>query len=75
MLKSGCETNFNALLFGYKHGYDGCFYNLGSYGTYWSSTEYTKDSLYWTRTFTDIDQLLRGQTYKEYALPIRCVKD
>jgi len=66
------ETGFSALPGGFYYG--GSFYSLGSYGYWWSSTEYSSNA--WLRSMNYNDgEVYRGNYGKFYSFSVRCVRD
>jgi len=73
-LMSGGNSGFDALLGGRRYP-DEKLYGLGSYGCFWTSTEF-KLSRSWSFRFKDSDQnFLRINTPKDWAYSCRCVQD
>ena len=68
------KTNFSAPPSGSRNP-DGAFYSLGSYCTWWSSTE--KDAADgWTRfLYYDGSSLTRNGAMKNYGVSVRCLRD
>jgi uncharacterized protein (TIGR02145 family) len=68
------ETGFTALPGGYRFN-DGAFYGIGSFDSWWSTTEYNA-TLAWYRLmyFNDSD-VLRDYYDKKVGMSVRCVKD
>ena len=70
------DYGFLGLPGGYLYG-DGGFYGIGSYGTWWSSSqhEYGENDA-WTRSlYPDLDDLGRYNGIKNYGFSVRCIKD
>ncbi len=68
------ETGFSALPGGYYYG--GSFGGLGSYGSWWSSTEYSSDDRAWHRTVNSIyGRMGRSYYYQSSGFSVRCLKD
>ena len=73
----GAGTNtsgFSALLAGDRY-YNGCFYGLGSYGDFWSSTQYDAAiaqhlCLYYNDATIYLTQRLQARGFS-----VRCLKD
>ena len=77
-LKEGGSSGFNALLAGYKDGivlWDGRYFDIGYFGSFWSSSEY--DSInaiaYWV--YVTSDKIYKKEYDKTSALSVRCVKE
>jgi uncharacterized protein (TIGR02145 family) len=67
-------TGFRALPGGYRNVY-GEYSDLGGYGGWWSSTEYSATNA-WARTmYYDNTLLYRMYDNKQYGFSVRCVKD
>ncbi|MBN1756137.1 fibrobacter succinogenes major paralogous domain-containing protein [bacterium] len=68
------SSGFTALPGGYRTN-DGTFYNMSSYATFWSSSEYST-ALAWYRTlnyyYTDVDRLYIN---KQAGFSVRCLRD
>jgi len=65
---------FAALPGGYRYG-NGFFYGIGSYGYWWSFTEYSS-SYAWYRTLRYYyDGVRRSSNYKTSGFSLRCLKD
>ncbi|GAB4290937.1 MAG: hypothetical protein Kow0068_16300 [Marinilabiliales bacterium] len=75
-LKLGGSSGFDALLGGGKFS-TGSFSALNSYGYYYTSNEYTANTLNaWRRCFNTTPQIGRWNTFpKTYGFSVRCVKD
>lgn len=68
------ETGFTALPGGYRY-LSGTFYFIGGLGNWWSATEYNTD-LAWNRNvYCDTSYVFRNDSYKEYGLSVRCLRD
>jgi len=69
------ETGFTALPGGFRD-YNGPCYYIGSYGLWWSSTEYSTTSSAWRRTMHyDNTSVLRDYFDKRLGFSVRCVRD
>jgi len=67
-------SGFTALPGGHRNS-SGSFYYLGSYGFWWSSSEYS-GTLAWRRGLSyDFDQVFRVYDHKTYGFSVRCLKD
>lgn len=73
-LKPLGSTGFNDLLIGYRNKNAGSFSNMFSYGYLWSSTQ-SGSSAWYRRVGDGYSSVYRNKVSKNYALPIRCVKD
>ena len=69
------STGFTALPGGYRDSYDGSFYGIGKYGTWWSSTELNEFSAYYRRLSYIFEDLLRDDHLKESGFSVRLVRD
>jgi len=70
------ESGFSALPGGHRRNYDGVFSLIGSYGYWWSSTEYKSYVL--CRTIHHDDNNLNafvGNAYEGDGNSVRCIKD
>jgi uncharacterized protein (TIGR02145 family) len=77
-LKEGGTSGFEALLAGYKDGtvqWDGRFFDMGYYASFWSATEYDAETstAYWM--YTTSEGVLKHNYDKTSALSVRCIKD
>lgn len=70
-LVKGGSSAFNALLGGWRHT-DSGYSNLGSYGFYWSGTEYDAGGA-WSYSF-NYGKLIRGYNHESNRHSVRCVK-
>ena len=54
---------------------DGYFYDVGNYGSWWSSSQYSTGNA-WSRNLgDDYDYVSRGPNYKFYGFSVRCLRD
>jgi len=68
------ETGFAGLAGGYRGSY-GTFSIIGSYGYWWSSTQYTTN-IAWARTlYYNYSNILRNSAEEQYGFSVRCVRD
>lgn len=68
------ETGFTAIPGGYRIDY-GAFNDIGSYGSWWSSSE-SISSYAWYRTLSCNDYgMLRNRSSEECGFSVRCVRD
>ena len=68
-------SGFSALPGGNRYGSDGSFYSLGSYGYWWSSTEYD-GSYAWCRYLSYYDAgVYRDYRSKRTGFSVRCLRD
>lgn len=68
------SSGFSALPGG-LHFTDGKFYNMGTFGTCWSSTEMDSISALSRRLFSNSACIVRGDGTKKVGYSIRCIKD
>ena len=68
------ESGFTGLPAGYRNG-NGAFYGIGSYGDWWSSSEYsTADA--WSRLLYYNNGYAYSYLYgKNYGFSLRCLRD
>ncbi len=72
-LKQNGSSGFEGLLAGYRNT-NGSFYNLGSYGDFWSSLE--SGSSAWPRVLgSSISTVHRSTSTRAYGFSVRCIKD
>ncbi len=68
------QSGFTGLPGGYRGFNDGAFFNLGSHGYYWASSQ-NSTSQAWYRNFNDYSaEVYRDDSYKERGFPVRCLK-
>jgi uncharacterized protein (TIGR02145 family) len=65
---------FAGLPGGYRY-YDGDFYDLGSVGVWWSSSESSSDSAWYLYLNHDYGIVYRDSNSKENGLSVRCLRD
>jgi hypothetical protein len=76
MFKPGGSIGFDILMTGFLHGYDNNFYKIGEVCITWTSTSSGIDYAYTRSFFPDSNMLNRNDnTFKLYALPVRCLKN
>ena len=68
------EFGFSALPGGYRY-YDDNFLNLGYYGGWWSSTEYSSLRAWGRFMFNSLGHMARSQGNKDFGLSVRCIRD
>ena len=66
------QSGFTALPGGYRDNY-GSFYHNGSYGYFWSATEYSSTKAYYRAIMSS--GVVTIYYYKEIGLSVRCLKD
>ena len=69
------ETGFTALPGGYRGFIDGTFYNIGSSGIWWSSTEGNASKAWDLFLNCSSSDVIRGTTWKGFGFSVRCVRD
>jgi uncharacterized protein (TIGR02145 family) len=68
------EYGFSALPGGYGYS-DGSFYNTGSYGSWWSATEYNASNAWYRDMYFNNEIVDRLSNYKSSLYSVRCVAD
>ncbi len=68
------SSGFNAFPGGFRSNF-GSFSRLGSYGLWWSSTEYSGSRAWFRDMYYNSDQVHRDGSYKTYGFSVRCLKD
>src|SRR5690554_4857483 len=68
------ETGFTALPGGYRY-FNGTFYNVGNYGTWWSATEFNAAGAWFRNVGYDYSDVLRYSNDKEVGFSVRCLRD
>jgi len=68
------ETGFTAVPAGFRST-NGPFQPFGSYGIWWSSTEYTTSFAWNRRMMSNVGEVLKADNFKIDGLSVRCVKD
>nr|NQU90015.1 fibrobacter succinogenes major paralogous domain-containing protein [Bacteroidota bacterium] len=53
----------------------GNFYTLGSFGSWWSSTESSSASAWVRLLYYDLEIVIRSDVSKEYGFSVRCLRD
>jgi uncharacterized protein (TIGR02145 family) len=69
------ETGFTGLRGGYRNGSSGTYGSMGSYGYFWSSTEYGNGYAWLRRLGYNNSEIYLGSYYKRYGFSVRCVRD
>ena len=72
-LKSGGNSGFNALLGGLSS--PGNYNLLGSYGTFWSSTNYDNDHAWYFYITAKAPNITSTFFSKYYSFSVRCIKN
>ena len=67
-------SGFTALPGGYRST-NGYYYDLGSHGSFWSSTEDDSDTAWYRGLYYSNSGVARGGSYKLYGFSVRCVRD
>lgn len=68
------ETGFTALPGGYRYNY-GTYNFLGSFGYWWTNTEYSTLNGWWYNTLYNSQVVQTNYLTKSYGFSVRCVKD
>jgi uncharacterized protein (TIGR02145 family) len=68
------SSGFTALPSGYRLD-NGAYKNFGYYDYWWSSTEYSTAIAYLQGMFYDYSSVLRGSSFKQDGLSVRCLRD
>ena len=68
------SSGFTALPGGYRY-YFGPFGNIGSYGYWWSATEYNTTSAWYRGLYYGTSDAHRDYYYKDNGFSVRCVRD
>jgi uncharacterized protein (TIGR02145 family) len=68
-------TGFTALPGGYRIGNSGSFYDFGSVGFWWSSTEYNSEYAYLRYINNNNSSLKKNFYVKRFGFSVRCIKD
>ena len=68
------ESGFTALPGGYRY-LSGTFLNVGSYGSWWSSTQSNTDSAWYRSLLYYYSRVNRNYYNKEYGFSVRCLRD
>jgi uncharacterized protein (TIGR02145 family) len=71
---SNNRSGFTALPSGYREG-DGTFYDVGSNGGWWSSSEYSSTNAFFRCMYYDISSVYRFNLGKENGFSVRCLRD
>ena len=66
---------FSALPGGRRFDSDGAFYHAGSYGYWWSSTEYDATYAWYRRMYYGYGSVYRNYNNRRYGFSVRCVRD
>jgi uncharacterized protein (TIGR02145 family) len=73
-LKEGGGSGFSALLGGWKYYYEG-FYNIGSAGSWWSSTEREANEAWGLSLDSESQTAFMGNYTMDYGFSVRCIKN
>lgn len=68
------ETGFTALPDGWRGNYGG-FYDIGSRGSWWSSSEYDTDGAWFLGLGSEFGNGYSSNGFKWFGLSVRCLKD
>lgn len=77
-LKEGGGSGFDALLAGYKDGiieWDGRFFDMGYFGSFWSSAEVDSISAVGYFVYISSAKIMKTAYDKTSAFSVRCIKD
>jgi uncharacterized protein (TIGR02145 family) len=69
------SSGFTGLPGGNRINNSGSFYYLGSYGYWWSSSEYSGSNAWYRGLYYDSDGVYRGNCSQTYGFSVRCLKD
>jgi uncharacterized protein (TIGR02145 family) len=69
------ESGFVALPGGFRSSYNGSFYNVGEYGTWWSATEFNILNAWYRTMYSYLSDTFMISNNKRYGFSVRCVKD
>jgi uncharacterized protein (TIGR02145 family) len=69
------ESGFSALPGGYRDYSNGDYTNMGYYGYFWSSTEYSSYRAWNRILYYDNSDVYRHSSYKQNGFSVRCVRD
>ena len=71
------ESGFTALPGGYRSYYYDYFDEIGRYGCWWSSTQYSTNNAWYRNLLSNISDFNRycGQPTKESGYSVRCLRD
>ena len=68
-------SGFTGLPAGYRDNSFGIYYDMGSLGSFWSSTVYDSDDAWYRLLYSPNSEVLRYSNYKRYGFSIRCLRD
>ena len=68
-------SGFTALPYGYRDYYDGYYGNIGYYGYFWSSSEFSSTVAWYRLLGYNTTDVGRGGSYKLYGFSVRCVRN
>jgi uncharacterized protein (TIGR02145 family) len=68
------ESGFTALASGYRSAYGG-FSNLGHYGVWWTSTEWSSTGAWYRDLYNGYESADRSNTSKQGGASVRCIKN
>jgi uncharacterized protein (TIGR02145 family) len=68
------ESGFTALPSGYRNAY-GDYSNLGHYGFWWTSTEWSSLGAWYRDLYTGYESVDRSNASKKSGASVRCIKD
>ena len=68
------SSGFTVLPGGYRE-YDGAFVTIGSWGYWWTATDYSASDALYRDLYYDSAQVYRKWRYKSYGFSVRCSRD
>lgn len=69
------SSGFSFLSEGYRDRNDGNFYNMGSYGYFWSANEYDTNFAWYRLFFCNFTEVNRNNFDKQNGIAVRCVRN
>ncbi|MCX6327257.1 MAG: fibrobacter succinogenes major paralogous domain-containing protein, partial [Bacteroidia bacterium] len=69
------EMGFTALPGGSRSSYSGTYFDVGSYGSWWSSTEYSTTQAWYRGVGYEYASVYRGGANKPNGFSVRCLRD
>jgi uncharacterized protein (TIGR02145 family) len=69
------SSGFSALPVGYRYGFNGTFYALGSNPHFWTSSESSSSTAILRDLYYDYFSVKRGHDFKGYGFSARCTQD
>jgi len=68
------SSGFTALPGGYRD-FNGSYYDMGLYGTFWSSTEYLSKTAWYRALYFNSSGVYRFGSNKQFGFSVRCIRD